>query len=139
MICKRISAELHECGYCGSDLESHWRRRAEGMLELQVAGPVGAAELAPQVRSNPMSMEEELQKIYDSEINFEITWLWDGGVDVKLGHGFTGYAEEGIPSLQAVIARHYPASKYNVERTGGTFVPKCVELPNGQAQSGRNE
>jgi hypothetical protein len=27
----------------------------------------------------------ELQKIYDSEINIRISWLWDGGIDVRLG------------------------------------------------------
>jgi hypothetical protein len=27
----------------------------------------------------------ELQKIYDSETNIRIGWLWDGGIDVRLG------------------------------------------------------
>jgi hypothetical protein len=27
----------------------------------------------------------ELQKIHDSEINIRIGWLWDGGIDVRLG------------------------------------------------------
>ena len=25
----------------------------------------------------------ELQKIYDSEINMEISWFWDGGIDIR--------------------------------------------------------
>jgi hypothetical protein len=34
-----------------------------------------------------MDMTAELQKIYDSEINVEIliSWLWDGGIEVRLG------------------------------------------------------
>jgi hypothetical protein len=27
-----------------------------------------------------MDLTEELQKIYDSEINVEIGWMWDGGI-----------------------------------------------------------
>jgi hypothetical protein len=27
----------------------------------------------------------ELQRIYDSEINIRISWLWDGGIEVRLG------------------------------------------------------
>ena len=32
----------------------------------------------------------ELQKIYDSEINVRISWLWDGGIDVMLGDEVNG-------------------------------------------------
>jgi hypothetical protein len=32
------------------------------------------------------SLEEELQKIYDSEIHVDIGWLWDGGIDVSIGN-----------------------------------------------------
>jgi hypothetical protein len=51
--------------------------------------------------------------------------LWDGGIDVSVGNGeFTGNVQtvaEVLPWLQATIAKHYPDSKYNVERTGGTI------------------
>jgi hypothetical protein len=30
-------------------------------------------------------LEHELQRIYESEINVRISWLWDGGIDVRLG------------------------------------------------------
>src|SRR4051812_43508548 len=78
------------------------------------------------------SLEEELQKMYDSEINVTITWLWDGGIDVGLGNEFAGFHEEGhvamvtdvLPWLQNAIAKHYPESKYHVERMGGTWMPK---------------
>jgi hypothetical protein len=30
-----------------------------------------------------MDLATELQKIYDSEINIEIGWFWDGGIDVR--------------------------------------------------------
>jgi hypothetical protein len=61
----------------------------------------------------------ELRKIYDSEINIRIGWLWDG-IDVRLGDEMNGFmAEETlasvaeiIPWLQEAIARFYPASTY---------------------------
>jgi hypothetical protein len=41
----------------------------------------------------------ELQRIYDSEINIRISWLWDGGIDVRLGDDMNGYlAEESVSS-----------------------------------------
>src|ERR1019366_5876196 len=30
-------------------------------------------------------LENELQRIYESEINVRISWLWDGAIDVRLG------------------------------------------------------
>jgi len=44
-------------------------------------------------------LEDELQRIYDSEINVRISWLWDGGIDVRLGDEMNGYlAEENVSS-----------------------------------------
>jgi hypothetical protein len=44
-----------------------------------------------------MDLTIELQKIYDSEINIEIGWLWDGGIEVRLGDKMSGYvAEENL-------------------------------------------
>jgi hypothetical protein len=41
----------------------------------------------------------ELQRIYDSEINIRIDWLWDGGIDVYLGDVANGYvAYENVQS-----------------------------------------
>ena len=36
---------------------------------------------------------------------------------------------EVLPWLQEAIAKHYPESKYHVERMGGTWVEKWVDLP----------
>jgi hypothetical protein len=50
-------------------------------------------------------MATELQKIYVSEINVEIGWFWDGGIDVRLGdkmNGLRGRRE------RAVRSRHHP-------------------------------
>jgi predicted RNA-binding Zn-ribbon protein involved in translation (DUF1610 family) len=67
-----------------------------------------------------MDLGAELQKIYDSEINIRISWLWDGGIDVRLGDDFNGFvAEENVPSvwailpwLQTAIAHFYTSSTY---------------------------
>jgi hypothetical protein len=55
---------------------------------------------------------------YDSEINVRIGWLWDGGIEVRLGDDVNGYlaaetvasAAEILPWLQEAIAHFYPAS-----------------------------
>jgi len=65
-------------------------------------------------------LEHELELIYDSEINVRISWLWDGGIDVRLGDEMNGYlAEENVSSMDAIvpwlqeaIAHFYPQSLY---------------------------
>ena len=50
--------------------------------------------------STPVDLAAELQKIYDSEINIEMSWLWDGGIDLRLGDPMNGFlAEENVPSM----------------------------------------
>ena len=81
------------------------------------------------------TLEDELQKIYDSEINVSISSLWDAGFDVKLGDEMNGFPEETqvrtvadiLPWLQQAIAKHFPESQYHIERMGGTFTPKFVD------------
>lgn len=72
------------------------------------------------------TLEEELQKIYDSEIHVSIGWVWDGGIDMSIGNddvsGNVQTVAEVLPWLQQAIAKHFPESKYNVERTGGTIL-----------------
>ena len=41
-----------------------------------------------------MDLAAELQKIYDSEINIRINWLWDCGIDVRLGDQMNGFLAE---------------------------------------------
>ena len=65
-------------------------------------------------------LEQELQRIYDSEINVRIGWLWDGGVDLRLGDEMNGFlAEENVgsmaeivPWLREAISHFYPGSTY---------------------------
>lgn len=40
------------------------------------------------------SLEEILFQLYKSEINASISWMWDGGVDVKLGTEYGGFYAE---------------------------------------------
>jgi hypothetical protein len=72
-----------------------------------------------------MPLEEELQKIYDSEIHVSIAWVWDGGIDINLdldlAHGNVQTTTEILPWLQDAIAKHLPKSKYHVERMGGKW------------------
>jgi hypothetical protein len=67
-----------------------------------------------------MDLTEELQKIYDNELNIEIGWMWDGGIDIRLGDRMNGFlAEETVksiaeivPWLQEAIAHFYSKSTY---------------------------
>jgi hypothetical protein len=67
-----------------------------------------------------MDLTAELQKIYDSEINVEISWFWDGGIEVRLGDRLNGFLAETnvplvagiVPWLQEAIAHFYPDSTY---------------------------
>jgi hypothetical protein len=67
-----------------------------------------------------IDLAAELQRIYDSEINVRIGWLWDGGIEVRLADDVNGYlaaetvasAAEILPWLQEAIAHFYPASSY---------------------------
>jgi hypothetical protein len=62
----------------------------------------------------------ELQRIYENEVNARIGWLWDGGIEVRLGDEVNGFlAEETVefvadivPWLQETIAHFYPTSSY---------------------------
>ena len=84
------------------------------------------------------TLEQELQKIYDSEINITLR-TGDKDVLVALGNDFTGFSAEGslasvadvIPWFQNAIHEHYPSSKYDVARLGGRFTPGMAEIPDG--------
>ena len=84
------------------------------------------------------TLENELQKTYDSEINITLR-TGDEDLFVALGNDFTGFSAEGklarvadlIPWFQNAIHQHYPTSKYDVERLGGTFTPEMAKIPDG--------
>jgi hypothetical protein len=65
-------------------------------------------------------LAEELQRIYDSEIDVRISWFWDDGIELRLGDEMNGYlAEEDVgsvaeilPWLQEAITHFYPQSSY---------------------------
>ena len=41
-----------------------------------------------------MELTVERQKIYGSEINVEIGWFWDCGIEVRLGDKMNGFLAE---------------------------------------------
>ena len=46
----------------------------------------------------------QLQRIYDSEINFCISTFWDGGFDVKIGNPMGGYlAETNTKKMETAV------------------------------------
>ena len=40
-------------------------------------------------------IEAIFNDLYASEINASISWIWDGGIDVKLGDALNGFKAEG--------------------------------------------
>ena len=51
-----------------------------------------------------MDIAAELQKTYDSEINVEISWLWDGGIDIRIGDRLNGFlAETNVPQVAGIV------------------------------------
>jgi hypothetical protein len=73
-----------------------------------------------------MALETELQKIYESEINVQISWMWDAGFRLGLGDCVNGFiaevtvntVEEILLWLQQGIAEYFPDSTYQTERKG---------------------
>lgn len=66
-------------------------------------------------------MEEELKRLYDSEINVRIDCFWDGGWRVMLGDESNGYKkpdwdscelDEIVPAIRELACKHYPNSDY---------------------------
>ncbi len=55
-----------------------------------------------------------LQRLYDSEINFQIETFWDSGFTVRLGDSLNGIkAEESVGTMEeALIWLHQQAIKY---------------------------
>jgi hypothetical protein len=66
------------------------------------------------------TLEQELQKIHEAGIGISITWLWDGGVDLRLVHKTGVVAAEGnvntaanvVSWLEGAIRMHFPNANY---------------------------
>jgi len=63
---------------------------------------------------------EVLQRLYDSEMNARIEWVWDGGVKWRLGDEYSGWKAEGkaatvalaVLELAKTAVQHYPKSDF---------------------------
>jgi len=73
----------------------------------------------PQVADTPPS-GDILQRLYDSEVNAEIRWVWEGGVEWRLGDEHNGWKAEGsaatvalaVLELTKTAVARYPESKF---------------------------
>jgi hypothetical protein len=71
------------------------------------------------------------QRLYDSEINFEVSCFWDGEFDVRLGDAINGFVaqdkvptwEEVAPWLRAQALFHYPHSGFAKGELGTDWKP----------------
>jgi hypothetical protein len=63
---------------------------------------------------------DTLQHLYDSEINARIDWVWDGGVQWRLGDDHNAWRAEGraatvalaVLELAKAAAAHYAGSAF---------------------------
>jgi hypothetical protein len=66
-----------------------------------------------------------MQRVYDSEIDASIEWLWDGGFSMKLGDPDVPEVRGNVSTLREVeawfreqILKYYPDSEFSkAERT----------------------
>lgn len=89
-----------------------------------------------------------LERIYESEINFELTTFWSGGFTWKLGDSINGYHADGnadtlsdaVLQLAAAAGRHFPDSVFAREFGGtdrGTFSKNPNQCQACLEESGR--
>jgi hypothetical protein len=85
-------------------------------MRVRLNEPTGTHGLARPVLENSAS-----RHLAVAPSNVEIGWLWDGGIDLRLGDKMNGYlAEENVSSVaeilpwfQEAIAHFYPDSAYS--------------------------
>ena len=73
-----------------------------------------------------IDVEAILDDLYASEINASISWLWDGGIDVKLGDELGGFkAEANVRTMREAAVwlrdeacRQYPDSTFAAKYCG---------------------
>lgn len=68
-----------------------------------------------------MSLEQTLAALYKSEINIQIKWCWDGGIELAIIDGYDGSSyvwttvktiEEIEPWLTQAAIQLYPKSQF---------------------------
>jgi len=52
------------------------------------------------------------KRIYDSENNISVAWMWDSGIVLRLGDEVGGFIAEEVVEDQEAFAHFYPTSTY---------------------------
>jgi hypothetical protein len=75
-------------------------------------------------------MKTLLKALYESEINILIDWMWDSGIQVKIGDRMNGFKEAIIMDanfdeierwIEAKVKENYPDSKFAKTYNGDDF------------------
>lgn len=99
----------------------YWRKIAEAIPQ-----PYGWKGDKRRVKRVAPNVGEILQKIYDSEINLSLGWLWDGGIDyavgqelssikvaeIRLSNVISGDISLAILQIADDVCREYPGSMF---------------------------
>lgn len=76
-------------------------------------------------------MKALLKALYESEINILIDWMWDSGIQVKIGDRMNGFKEVEIFEfekfddiekwIEEKVKHHFPNSKFSKKYNGDDF------------------
>jgi len=83
------------------------------------------------------TLEHELRKIQDAEIGVAITWLCEGGVDLRLIHKSGVVVAEGnvadvsdvLPWLEGAIKKHFPLYRHAARPLPGNYTSPAIHKP----------
>jgi hypothetical protein len=98
-----VSEERTECPWC--------------------VAPAVRARAAQEAMTREARVGMILQHIYDSEIHLSIGWMWDGGIDYRIGADLsyiektpesadTDNIREAVERIADQVAKEYPDSKF---------------------------
>jgi hypothetical protein len=89
------------------------------------------------------------QRLYDSEINFEVSCFYDADFDVRLGDALNGFlAQDKVPTWEAVekwlhyaALKYYPNSAYarHALGSGRRTIRSCLSVSGSPNASGSPE
>jgi hypothetical protein len=80
-----------------------------------------------------MDLADELQRIYESEINAKISWFWDGGVTVRLGEKMNGFlAEDTVNSVADILPLAVGGHRLHLSR----FKLRAIARAGGEGAGG---
>lgn len=96
----------------------------KGEIAFRIDESALVLELDKQMRRQQTSrnLENVLQDLYDSEINVEIRWCWDGGFDVAIGNAYCcRVTPDAVPEAEASFKFAFEITPWLVTVASGLY------------------